>query len=312
MSTVDFHAHWYPPSYREALRAAEATGGRDPRLPPPAFVESRPVADLEYRLALMDQAGISVQILNAGGPQHPDPAAAAELCRISNDGLHAACAESAGRFRFFAALPLPHISECLEEIARSVPVADCAGVVLPTHVEGAPLDDQRFVPLLQALNSHRLVAFVHPTGFRVPGLLDDWLMDWTIGAPFEDTIAALRLMASGRLVQFPNIRWIIPHLGGTIGFLLERLDATWEALGDLMQMDRPSGLLANLRFDTSASGPGHVRLVAGAVGSERLLHGSDYPFLHQADLRPTVARITSAFADDQERAAAVLAGAAVL
>ena len=309
---VDVHAHWYPPSYLSALKAAEASGGRDARLPPLPFVQSPPVADLSHRLRLMDEAGIDVQILNAGGPQHPEPVGAAQLSRASNDGLSEACAGSGGRFRFFATLPLPHIAECLGEIERSAALPGCAGITLPTHVEGAPLDDERFAPILEALDAGSRVAFLHPIGFRVPGLLADWFMDWTIGAPFEDTIASLRLMASGRLTQFPHIRWIVPHLGGTLGFLMERLDAHSEVFPDLMgSAAKPSQLLANLAFDTSASAAEHVNLVASAVGAMRLVHGSDYPFVDQSDLRPTVERIHAAPRLDAVERDAILAGSAV-
>src|SRR5438270_536902 len=45
-----------------------------------------------------------------------------------------------------------------------------------------------------------------------------------VGAPFEDTVAALQLLMSGVTSRYPRIQVIVPHLGGTLPFLLERID----------------------------------------------------------------------------------------
>jgi aminocarboxymuconate-semialdehyde decarboxylase len=52
-----------------------------------------------------------------------------------------------------------------------------------------------------------------------------------VGAPFEDTIAAMQLITSGHLQRYPAVKIICSHLGGALPMIPRRADdhVPWEA-----------------------------------------------------------------------------------
>ena len=53
-----------------------------------------------------------------------------------------------------------------------------------------------------------------------------------VGFLFDTTLAAAKLVFSGVPERFPNIRWVLCHLGGAIPYLAERLDRGFDAFKD--------------------------------------------------------------------------------
>lgn len=189
------------------------------------------------------------------------------------------------RFRFYASLPLPDADASVDELERMAGAEACDGVLVPTHVQGASLDDAAFEPLLRALDDRAATVALHPDFFRAPGVLSEWFMDWTIGAPFEDTIAAMRLLSSGRAEQFPRIRWIVPHAGGTLPLMWQRLDNQYEYNRDMIGLDRPPSTYARrFLYDTANQSPATLALAVSEQGADRLLFGTDYPFIGRHDM----------------------------
>ena len=64
-----------------------------------------------------------------------------------------------------------------------------------------------FEPVLRGIEPSRLgnVSFT-PQGIGCGPLLEDHGLNFTLGAPFEDTIAALRLVLAGVISRYPEIR----------------------------------------------------------------------------------------------------------
>jgi len=58
----------------------------------------------------------------------------------------------------------------------------------------------------------------------VEAMLDYWLMP-LVGFLMDTTLAAASLVFSGVAERFPNIKWVLGHLGGAIPYLAERLTA---------------------------------------------------------------------------------------
>jgi aminocarboxymuconate-semialdehyde decarboxylase len=305
MTTIDYHIHWWPPAFLEYLDKAEEPSKN---LPPLPLITAPPVADLELRAKLMDKAGIDVAVLSQ--PMQPNATIHPGLAELSNDGFAEIVSN---RFRFFASLPLPLIDESIAELDRALSMDGCDGVILPTHVFGQALDDAHFEPLLAALNERGVTVALHPDAFRAAGVLAQWFMDWSIGAPFEDTIVALRLISSGRVDQFPDVKWIVPHAGGTLPQLWQRMDKQYASVGGevLGFSKQPSEYAAHFIYDTATNTPETLALAAGEIGADRLVLGTDFPFIDFDDMGAAVRTVRECAAIDDAAAAAVLAGAAV-
>ena len=88
---------------------------------------------------------------------------------------------------------------------------------------GTPLDDPFFHPLYERCAELDLPIFLHPTA---PALSEAPMADYglipIVGFLFDTTLAALRLIMSGTLNKHPNVRFVLPHVGSTIPYLIGR------------------------------------------------------------------------------------------
>lgn len=259
---VDVHAHYYPSEYLHCI-------GR-PGLPPAwAALGGQ---SIEERLALLDRTGIDAQILSVSQaqPYLPDPHAAAAAAGLVNDLYADLCEAHRGRFFAFAALPLPHVQESLAEIARTAASRSVAGVTIGCSVAGRQLDDPVFEPVFADLHRREARVFLHPVGHEDLPWLAGHNLAWLVGAPFEDTAAALRLALAGVPDTYPGIRFIVPHLGGTLPFLLARI----ARMG-------PAEIIRRLRtmyYDTVSGSAQAMASTCDTFGAQRLLFGTDYPY----------------------------------
>ena len=89
----------------------------------------------------------------------------------------------------------------------------------------------------------------------------------------------LHLIAKQIPQRYPNIKYVIPHLGGLVSMQLERLDnQTPQQHPDLSEP--PSTTARRLYYDTVGHGSqAALRCAWSAFGAEHLVAGSDYPVL---------------------------------
>jgi len=268
---VDVHAHYYHSTYVDRL----ARNGADTR---PAARAPGAAVTFDQRVGLLDSAGIRVQVLSVGAlqPYFASADEATAAATLSNDLYADVCQRYGGRFSAFATVPLPHIDAALAELARAIEVLGMVGVNIGCSIAGRPLDDTAFAPFFAELNRRGTVVFLHPVGCGCGPFLEDLGLDFPLGAPFEDSIAALRLVLAGVIQRFPKIRFIVPHLGGTLPFLLTRLDNSsvamrWEY--------KPSEHLKRLWYDSINGNVAALRCAREAFGADRLVLGTDFPHL---------------------------------
>jgi aminocarboxymuconate-semialdehyde decarboxylase len=260
---VDVHAHYYPGLYLDYI-------GR-PDLPP-AAAAALGHQSIDERLALLDRVGIDTQVLSISQaqPYLPEPRDGAEAAKLLNELFVALCEAHRGRFATFAALPLPHIEESLAEIARTMDSSSVVGVTIGCSIAGRQIDDPAFEPVFEDLDRRGSTVFLHPVGQENLPWLAGHNLAWLVGAPFEDTVAALRLVLADVPGRYPNLRFIVPHLGGTIPFLLARVTRK--------STDEITKGLRSLYYDTVSGSTEAVVCACEAFGAERLLFGTDYPY----------------------------------
>ena len=95
---------------------------------------------------------------------------------------------------------------------------------------------------------------------------------------------AMHLMFTGALDRFSGIRFILSHAGGTLPYLAWRLFNRQVANPDLPpQWTYEQYCMAMRRFwyDTAMSvGPEMLKCLFSIVGTERVVFGSDWPYLN--------------------------------
>jgi aminocarboxymuconate-semialdehyde decarboxylase len=155
------------------------------------------------------------------------------------------------------------------------------GAMVFSNVNGTPLYDARFTRLYEVANEHDAVLYIHPTNpISVEAMQEYWLMP-LVGFLFDTTLAAAGLVFSGVVEKFPDIRWVLGHLGGGIPYLAERLDRGYQAFpecrANIAQL--PSEYLKKFYYDTANFDPNAIELAIKFAGPDRILAGSDYPHM---------------------------------
>lgn len=280
---VDVHAHVQVAAYLKFLASA---GLRRPALQnaAPAPAAQRVAGDDEEsiaaRIAVMDAAGVRIQVLSPTlAPYLEQREVAERAARLLNDAHAQLARRHAGRLASYVSLPLPHIEASMTELRRGLDDLGMAGVTMQTACLGVSIADRRFDPLFAELNRRRAVLALHPA---VNGLSSPMIRDWSLtaaaGPLLEDAVVAMQLMVAGVPYRYPDMRIIIPHLGGGLATMLERLDNQLKLSANLPEA--PSVTARRFWYDTVSHGSATGLLAAkGAFGADRLLPGSDFPVL---------------------------------
>jgi len=248
-------------------------------------------AEMDSRFALMDECGIDMQVITTSPllPAFADEASAREAAVCINDAYAEIVRAHPRRFRALAHLPHPHVEASLEEMARALDDLGCVGVAMSTTIQGRSIVDPIFFPILEELDRRGGVLSLHPAGYTCSPLVH---ARWMIGAPIEDTIAVTDLITHGIPSRYPNLKIVVPHLGGALPLLMQRLDNQypWEAPET---PELPSIAAKRMWYDTI--GHGHVpalRCAVESLGADRLLLGTDFPALHDDLFRRVIAYVS--------------------
>lgn len=291
MRVVDFHNHYYPPEYVDALKSPssrsavkvtyDTEGNPCVHYPGDYNILVPGHRDIDYRLRVLDEHGVDTQVLTftTPGVHVETPPVAVEWASVVNDAFARVARERRGRFTALATLPLNDPPASVRELERAMTGLGLPGAMVFSNINHVALADERFEPLWKKANDLGAVIYIHPTDpAGVEAMLDYWLMP-LVGFLFDTTLAASRLVFSGVVERHPRIRWVLTHMGGAIPYLAERLDRGWRAFADCRRhIDRPpSEYLKTFYYDTVNFNTAAVRLALDFAGEDRILAGSDYP-----------------------------------
>jgi aminocarboxymuconate-semialdehyde decarboxylase len=312
---VDFHNHFYPPAYLDALRsgssAVEVTIDSDgnPRIfyPGDYNIAVPGHRDIDYRERVLIEQGVDTQVLTLTTPgTHVEtPATAVRFAALVNDAFAEIARTKPGRFTALATLPLNDPAASVSELRRACRQLGFRGAMLFSNVNGTGLDDQRFWPLYEAADELGAVLYIHPTNpLGVEAMTDFWLMP-LVGFLMDTTLAAAKLVFRGVPERFPRIQWALCHLGGAIPYLAERLDRGFEAFTECRaNIPRPpSDYLKRFYYDTVNFDPRALQLAIDFAGTDRILAGSDYP--HQIGSIPKMLETLNGLHVSEEARAAI-------
>jgi aminocarboxymuconate-semialdehyde decarboxylase len=274
--SVDVHAHFWTDAYLDKVAALGKTDTAAQR-----GRGAGDGAELDARLAVMDRAGVDLQVLSASPqlPHGPDEAAAADAARFVNDQYAELVARHPDRFLAFASLPLPHVDASLAELARALDDLGMVGVAMTTTILGQPLVDSPAAQLFTELDRRGTVLYLHPAGNAAcTPLISAHHGTWSVGAPVEDTISILHLITYGIPSRFPRMKILNSHLGGALPMLVQRMDnqLPWEAPET---PEKASVAARRMWYDTVGHGhPPALRCAVDSFGADRVVLGTDFPY----------------------------------
>jgi predicted TIM-barrel fold metal-dependent hydrolase len=278
---IALEEHYYD---RELAATFDGPEGRAPET-------RRRLDDLgELRLKEMDEAGIDVQVISHGAPstQRLDAEAAVRLARNANDRLHAAISAHPDRFAAFAALPTPDPKAAADELERTVTRLGFKGAMVHGLTNGVFFDDKRFWPIFERAQALDVPLYVHPAVPHravVEAYYRDYLSDFPTlqtaawGFTVETATQGIRLILSGVLDAYPNVKIILGHMGEGLPFLLWHIDHALSRPGN-----RPVSFRERFsqHFYITTSGNFSTPALLCSImelGVDRILFSVDWPFV---------------------------------
>lgn len=291
---IDVHHHILPPEYVAAV-GTQNIGG-------PAGRPTGPEWTPQISIDAMDRAGISTALtsISAPGIAPTDAKQARKLARACNNYALQLAQDHKGRFGTFAALPMPDVPGAVEEIRYAFDVLKTDGIGLLTSYEGIYLGDAHFDPVMAELNRRKALVFVHPTPCTCSAGVQIGLAPSAIEYPQDTTRTISNLLFSGTLGKYPDITFIFSHGGGTIPFIAGRiLNRKAPGVPDVLTA------LKRLFYDTAqVVNPIAIRALLDLVGPERVVYGSDFPFVAEPAVKiatSTLPDLVAAFTKDEKQ-----------
>jgi uncharacterized protein len=264
----------------------------------------------EARVAAMDAAGITVQVLSNTGPG-PDLVPDADgiaLARELNNHLAAAIARRPDRYAGFAVLPMQSPDVCAAELKRAVKDLRFMGALINGTTEGRFLDHPSYDGLLAAAVELDVPIYIHPHlppepvrqayYSDLPPDAARVLQSAAWGWHSETAIHVLRLVMAGTLDRHPRLKLIIGHMGEMLPMMLQRIDEV-SAL-DTDHLTRPvSRTILDQVWLTTSGIFSEPPLLAALLtfGIDRIMFSVDYPYSSNAKGHDFLGRLSLAPAD---------------
>jgi uncharacterized protein len=307
VTKIDAFAHILPPAYAERLESLTSGADVSERILGfrPWIHEDPALTGLDARWRSMDPFGDYRQVLTLAVPPVEElggPAAALDLARAANDELAGLVASYPDRFAgFTAALPMNDPGAAAAELERAMGQLGALGAQLHTNVSGVPLDEPRFDVLFDMVTRHDGTLWIHPT--RSPVWADypaesrsKYGIWWSLGWPYETSVAMARLVYSGCFDRHPGLRVIthhggamVPHFAGRLASPLEDPDRAAIMAG--LNAD-PMDYFPRFYADTAMFGASHaLRCAVDFFGTGHVLFGTDMPLGGPTVVADTIADI---------------------
>lgn len=296
---IDMHHHYCAPEWRAW---AERHGLVKPeRLPPWARLDS------EAPIRFMDRAGIATAVLKPMLPaRYRSSAQLREAISITLQSMVDMAGSHPGRFAFYAPLFLDDPDASSWAVRRGLGQLGAVGVNVTANYGGVYLGDPVYDRVFHELDEMSAVVDTHPHNLPdgapgaqavpgIPNFLCDFLLD--------TTRAAVNMIAHRTLDRFPNISVILPHAGGFLPSIANRMQALGRFCDPPLDPGAVRDHLRRFHYDTAGPMAAAATLLAH-VPADRLLFGTDWPAAPQdtvTDLAFTALDSDPSFTDEQLR-----------
>ncbi|MFS0553718.1 amidohydrolase family protein [Brevibacillus sp. 179-C9.3 HS] len=314
---VDFHTHIIPediPNLAERFHGERwpvlhrtCTCGANIMVGGKVFREvTDQVWDPQKRIHDMQQEGVDMQVLSPIPVtfSYWAPAAEAEvMARIQNDFIAETVNQHPNHFIGLGTVPLQDTEAAIREMDRCMHELGLRGIEIGTNVNGNNLDDPGLIPFFEMCHTWDVPLFVHPWETLGRERMPRHNLMYTLGMPSETALAAASLILGGVLEKFPRLKICFAHGGGSFPYILPRLDQGWKVWPHLRLTDQPPSVYAKqFYFDSLTYDPLNIHFMIKRFGEDRIMMGSDYPFLLRETPPGDVIDHTLELTDGQKRA----------
>lgn len=241
------------------------------------------LVDVDARLADMDGMGVDMMLLTPSPPNgfyRASEELADEVSRVTNDEVAKIVRDHADRFMACGNVALQHVNQACDELGRGMQELGLKGMRVSTNIAGAELGDRRFDPFWARAEREGALIMLHPQGFTEPDRLDDYFMTNAVGQPLETTLALSQMIFGGVFERFPGLKLCAAHGGGYFPFYLGRFEQSYRERKECREhiSKSPAEFVRQIWFDTVVFRPDAIGYLAGVVGADRIVMGTDSPY----------------------------------
>lgn len=290
MKTIGTEEHFVTDSVLAAWNELSPAARADSRAGlPPGELGDRLREVGERRIAAMDEAGLTVQVISLTSPGlHNLPAGVASALQVqTNDAISELVDAHPDRLQGFATLALPAPDAAARELERAVTQLGLHGAVLFGRTGDRNLDHPDHWEIFEAAQALHAPLYLHPQMSQPPvraalysgfgDALDAAFATHGIGWHYETGVQFLRLALAGVFDRFPDLQVVLGHWGEVVLFFLDRADALATQAG----LARTFSDYARDNAYITAGGvysERYLRWAAEIVGIDRILFATDYPY----------------------------------
>lgn len=267
----------------------------------------------ENRIAVMDEAGIQMQVLsiNAPGTEQLEPDEAMAVARETNDFLASVISKYPDRYSGFATLPTPSPDKAAAELEFRVQKHGFKGAIINGHVRGRYLDDKFFWPIFACAESLDVPIYIHPT-LPPKAVIDTYYRGFSPEITFmlagpgwgwhiETAVHIIRMIIGGVFDKYPRLQIIIGHLGEVLPFMLERTDHVMSP--EKTGLKRPVAQCLRENIYYTFSGFNYVPTFLDTlleVGIDRIMFSADHPYGTMEECRAFLEQLPVTTADKEK------------
>jgi aminocarboxymuconate-semialdehyde decarboxylase len=319
MRVIDFHTHIVPGRYPERPAACDEPSW--PIMEKVDDLHSRMMIagrqfrvfesfywNIDERIARLDEVGVALQVIS------PLPEllsywlqadAAIALTDFMNDFVAGMVRGAPTRFAGMGAVALQDPVRAVTQLAGFKKLG-LRGVHVGSHVNGVSIADPSFYPFYEAAEALGIFVFVH--GIKPGGaglMLGSPLMPAVIGVPQETALAIGSFIMTDILGRFPRLKLVFSHGGGTIGAVIDRMNAVWKEFAAMRTTltSPPLDYARRFFYDTVVFGPDYLAYLIKKFGATQLIAGTDGPVDFGQPSIPTLLAGAAIAPADQERIA---------
>jgi len=251
---------------------------------------NRPLHDIgEGRIAQMDETGVDMHVLSltSTGVQMFDADTGTAIAELANDRLAEAVRNHPTRFGGLASFAPQDVTRAVKEIERARTDLKLHGFVVNSHTNGEYLSEEKYWPILEALDALEAPLYIHPRspgGKHAAAYRADHLEHAIWGYTAETGLHGIKLIMAGIFDRFPNLKIILGHMGENIPFHLYRTDYMYRLTVEMMDRvkleKRPSDYFRDNFVITTSGVNWHpaLKFSVDVLGAENVMWAIDYPY----------------------------------
>ena len=154
-----------------------------------------------------------------------------------------------------------------------------AGAQIPTRAGRRELSDPALDVFWDAAQECSALLLLHPWSSTLGARLDRFYLNNVVGNPVETTVALSHMVFGGVLDRFPGVNLVAAHGGGYFPLYPGRADHAFDVRPEShTTLELPSHYASRIFYDTLVYNRRQLEALGDAVGTNRLMLGTDYPF----------------------------------